>query len=155
MDTAELLTAAPVPGPMSQEQQGAAPMDLDGGNGSPLTPEEQALWYRSEIARAEELGKELADQRTASQGPAAASAAEHGKGAPGKGRPTKEEKAARRALRSPYRKKEEEEGTSTLEAVQEEAGERKIPSDEEDEDDEAAEADPPEPADGSPQVKED
>ena len=129
-------------------------MELDGGNGSPLTPEEQALWDRSELARAEELGKELADQITASQGEAAAREAEQGKGSPGKGRTTKEEKVARRAQRSPYRKKEDGEGTPTLEAVQEEAGDKNIPSDAEEGEEEDAEADPPEPAEGAPQEKE-
>jgi hypothetical protein len=129
-------------------------MELDGGDGSALTQEEQEQWDQSELARAAELGKELADKLTASQEEAAAREAEKGKGSPGKGRTTKEEKAARRAQRSPYRKQGEEEGSPLLEAVQEEAGSKKIPSDAEDEDEDEAEADPPDPSVGPPQEKE-
>ncbi len=149
MDT-EGVTAAPVPGPMSQELPGAAAMEVDGGipPGNSLTPEEQAQWDKSEIARAKELALEEEEKL-------AGSAQERGKGSPGKGRPTKEEQAARRASRSPYKKKEEEESPASLEVVQEEAGEKKVPSDGGEDDDEDAGEDPPEPAEGSPQEKQD
>ncbi len=148
MDT-EGATAAPVPGPMSQETPGAAAMEVDGGipPGNSLTPEEQAQWDKSEIARAKELALEEAEKL-------AGSAQERGKGSPGKGRPAKEEQAARRASRSPYKKKEEEEGPASLEVVQEEAGEKKVPSDAEGEEEEEAEADPPDPSVGPPQETE-
>ena len=149
MDT-EGVTATPIPGPMSQETPGAAAMEVDGGipPGNSLTPEEQAQWDKSEIARAKEMALEEAEKL-------AESAQERGKGSPGKGRPTKEEQAAKRASRSPYKKKEEEEGSASLEVVQGEAGEKKVPSDVEEDDDEDAEEDPPEPAEGLPQVKKD
>jgi hypothetical protein len=149
MDT-EGATAAPVPGSMSQEMPGAAAMDVDGGipPGNSLTPEEQELWDKSEIARAKELALEEEEKR-------AGSAQEREKGSPGKWRPTKEEQAARRASLSPYKKKVEEEGPASLEAVQEEAGEKKVPSEAEEDDDEEAGEEPPEPAEGSPQEKQD
>jgi hypothetical protein len=149
MDT-EGATAAPVPGPMSQDLPGAAAMEVDGGipPGNSLTPEEQAQWDKSEIARAKELALEEEEKL-------AGSAQERGKGSPGKGRPTKEEQAARRASRSPYKKKEEEESTASLEVVQEEAGGKKVPSDAGEDDDEEAGEEPPEPAEGSPQEKQD
>ena len=148
--------AAPVPGAMTQpEEQQAKPMELDGGDGSALTQEEQEQWDRSELARAAELGKELADKLTAAKEEAAAKEASKGIGSPGKARSPKEEKVARRALRSPYKKKEgDEEDPPPLESVREEADSRKVPSDEEGEGGEEAEAeeaqDPPEspPLDG-------
>ncbi len=147
MDT-EGIAASPVPGAMSQETPEPAAMEVDGGipPGNSLTPEEQAQWDQSEIARAKEMGLEEAEKL-------AGSAQERGKGSPGKGRPTKEEQAAKRASRSPYKKKEEEEGPASLEVVQEEAGEKKVPSDAGEDDDEEAGEEPPEPAEGSPQEK--
>jgi hypothetical protein len=125
-------------------------MEVDGGipPGNSLTPDEQAQWDKSELARAKELALEEEEK-------SAGSAQERGKGSPGKGRPKKEEQAARRASRSPYKKKEEEEDPAPLEAVQEEAGEKRVPSDAGEDDDEEAGEEPPELAEGSPQEKQD
>jgi hypothetical protein len=126
------------------EEQRVKPMELDGGDGSALTQEEQEQWDRSELARAAELGKEMADKLTAAKEEAAAKAASQDVGSPGKARTPKEEKASRRALsRSPYKKKEgeEEEEPPTLASVREEADSKRIPTDDEGEGGEEPEAD--------------
>jgi hypothetical protein len=137
MDEDLFAGAAEVPGSMSQVAgQEPKPMDLDGGGGSPLSLEEQALWERSEeAARAEELGLDIARKITAAKEEAASQAAAQGPGSPGKARSQQDEKAGRRAAsRSPYRRKEGEGevDTAALEPVTEEADNKKVPTDDED-----------------------
>jgi hypothetical protein len=151
MDVEPPTTAAPVPGAMTQpEVQSPKPMELDGGDGSALTQEEQEQWDRSELTRAAEIGREMAEKLTAAKEEAAAKGAPKGTGSPGKARTPSLERIARRALaRSPYKKQEnEEEDLPPLETVSEEADAKKVPSDGEGEQGEEAEAeedlDPPE-----------
>ena len=138
MEEEPFAGAAAVPGAMTQPgEQAPKPMELDGGEGGALSQEEQEQWDRSELARAEELGMELAGKLTAAKEEAAAKAAAQGTGSPGKVRTPKDEKAARRAAsRSPYRKKEGEgeEDPTPLATVSEEADHRKVPTDDEAED---------------------
>eukprot|EP00972_Heterocapsa_arctica_P030944 4550649-Heterocapsa_arctica.AAC.1 len=76
--------AAEVPGQMTQpEGQEPAPMNLDAG--ADLTQEEQEAWNRSQIARAEELGLDLAAQLTAAKEEAAATEASKTRESAGKG----------------------------------------------------------------------
>jgi sRNA-binding protein len=156
MDEETFAAAAAVPGAMTQpEEQGAKPMELDGGEGGALTQDEQEQWDRSELARAAELGKEMAEKLTAAKEEAAAKAASQTGGSPGKARTPKDEKAARRATsRSPYRKKEgeEDEDPPSLATVREEADHKKIPTDDEGEDGvEPEETEPQEPEESPPQ----
>jgi hypothetical protein len=146
--------AAEVPGSMSQAAgQEPKPMDLDGGGGSPLSQEEQELWEKSEAARAEELGIDLARKITAAKEEAAAQAAAQGTGSPGKARSQQEEKAGRRsASRSPYRRKEGEGEVdpAALEPVREEADNKKVPTDDEAEEEEVPEGTEELQPDGNP-----
>ena len=138
--------------------QQPAPMEQDAGG--ELTQEEQESWDKSQLARAEELGKELADKLMAAKEEAAAKEATRAKGSPGKGRSPNPDRILRRAMRSPYkdkdRKGEDAEDAPSLEPVLEEGESRRVPSDEEgDEAEEDAEAEkaqehpegPPEDAD--------
>jgi hypothetical protein len=151
--------AEAVPGQMTQpEGQEPAPMELDAG--ADLTPSEQEAWNRSQIARAAELGEDLAIQLTAAKEEAAAKAATGAKGSEGNGRSPNPERILRRAMRSPSKdkdKKAEDAGSaSPLDAVLEEGESKKVPSDEEGEEEaEDAEEDDAQGKKGTPQEDED
>jgi hypothetical protein len=147
MEQEAFAAAAPVPGAMTQpEAQAPKPMELDGVDGSPFSPEEQEQWDELERVRAADLGRELAASLTTAKEEAAAKEASRDAGSPGKARTPKQEKMARRlAGRSPYKKREDEEGDSpSLPSVTEEADASKAPSEGEGED--AEDPDPPEEA---------
>jgi hypothetical protein len=159
MEVDPLAEAAAVPGNMTQPgEQAPKPMDLDGGEGGALSQDEQDQWDRSELARAKELGLEVAGKLAAAKEEAAALAAAQGTLSPGKVRSPKEEKAARRAAsRSPYRKRDEEGEVdpTTLETVSEEADGKKVPTDDEGEEEEDPKATDPAQPEGSPPRDED
>ena len=145
MEQEAFAAAAPVPGAMTQpESQVPKPMDLDGEDGRPFSPEEQEQWDELERVRAGDLGRELAASLTAAKEEAAAKEASRDADSPGKARsPNKERMARRLASRSPYKKREEEEGDPpSLASVTEEADASKALSEEEGE--EAEDPDPPE-----------
>jgi hypothetical protein len=147
MEQEPYAAAAPVPGAMTQpEAQGSKPMELDGVDGSPFSPEEQEQWDELERARAADLGRELAASITTAKEEAAAKEASGDAGSLGKARtPNKERMARRLANRSPYKKREGEEGDSpSLPPVTEEEDAAKAPS--EGEDEEAEDPDQPEEA---------
>jgi hypothetical protein len=150
MEQEPYAAAAPVPGAMTQpEAQGSKPMELDGVDGSPFSPEEQEQWDELERARAADLGRELAASITTAKEEAAAKEASGDAGSPGKARtPNKERMARRLASRSPYKKREDEEGDSpSLPSVTEEADASKVLSEGEGEDAE----DPDQPEEAAPE----
>eukprot|EP00972_Heterocapsa_arctica_P091147 13449384-Heterocapsa_arctica.AAC.1 len=123
-----------VPGPMTQpEGQEPAPMEQDARG--ELTPEEQEAWNRSQMARAAEIGEDLAKKITAEKEEAAAKEAPRAKGSAGKGRSPDPERILRRSLRSPSKGKDKKAGDTgiapSLESVLEEGEDKKVPSDEE------------------------
>ena len=154
MEEEPFAGAAEVPGTMSQPgEQAPKPMELDGGEGRTLSQEEQELWDKSELARAVELGMEMAGKLTAAKEEAAAQSAAQGTGSPGKARSPQDEKAGRRAAsRSPYRRKEGEGEVdpAALEPVSDEADNKNVPTDDEAEEEGESEGTEAQQPEGSP-----
>ena len=150
MDQDPPIAAAPVPGDLTQPgTQDPKPMEVDGAARGPLTQEEQEQWDALEQARAADLGMEMAAELTTAKEEAAAKGAPRDVASPGVARSPNKDRIARRAAgRSPYKKREDEEGDGpSLAPVREEAEAAKVPSDGEGEDEE----DPEQPEDAKPE----